>query len=121
VQGRDEPRASLFPPEPHVVAEVHACVPRAATEPGAHGGSQVALVATECGGPSRVGKCRLAAQCVPEFEVEKAARSIPPCVLPPVGAAIGLPRSAIGEGEAGLDGVAIATGSEALRRYGWGC
>jgi hypothetical protein len=120
VQSGDEPRASLLPPEPHVVAEVHACVPRATSEPSARGGSQIAFATAECCGPSCVRKCRLAAQRVPEVEVEKAAGSISPSVLPPVGAATGLPRSAVAEGDSGLNGVAVSTGSETLRRESWG-
>jgi hypothetical protein len=78
-------------------------------------------MAAECCGPSCVRKCRLAAQRVPEVEVEEAAGSIAPCVLPPVGAAIGLPRRAVAEGDPGLDGVAVSMGTEPLRRESRWC
>jgi hypothetical protein len=112
MQGRDVPRASLPPTEPDVVAEVHAYVPHAATQPGAGGQSQIASAAAECHGASRVRKGRLAAQRAPELEVKEAAGAIPPGVLPPVRAAVGLPGGAVGEGDTAFDRVAVSTRGE---------
>jgi hypothetical protein len=43
--------------------------------------------------------------------VEKAARSIPPSVLLPVGPTIGFPRRAIAEGDSGFYRAAVLMGS----------
>jgi hypothetical protein len=59
VQGGDKPRASALPAEPHVVAEINACVAPATTESGAGGDSEVTVDAADCCGSRGIGKGRL--------------------------------------------------------------